>query len=74
MKKPYLSLLRSTYGAGLCACAAIYTSVCIDLVLAITLCDSACRTTLCTSTTADAVFTDLISHFKNPPSFIEIPI
>jgi hypothetical protein len=37
MKKPYLSLLRSTYGAGFSASAAIYTSVCVDLVLAITL-------------------------------------
>ena len=58
------SLLRSTYGTGLSTCATINTCIGIDLELAITLCDCACRTTLCTSTTADAVFTNLISHFN----------
>ena len=62
-----LSLLRSTYGAVLSTSTTINTSVCVDLILAITLGDSACGTSCCTSTTADAVVTDLISHFSNPP-------
>jgi len=60
---------RSSYGANTCASAAIDTSVSIDGVFAIVSSrNSAYGALTLTSTAADALITDSVSHLVTPPS------
>ena len=53
---------RSAYRTNTCTSTALYASVCVDLVLAVALSDSAYRTLTSASTAADALIRNLVCH------------
>jgi len=60
-----LFLSRCSYWTYICASSAVNASICIDYIRC-SFCNSLYRATIHASTTADAIFTNLISH-NNPP-------
>ena len=62
-----LALRNCAYRACASAGTTIYTSVCVDLVLAVTLGDSPNGTILGAGAAGDAVVTDLVCHGHVPP-------
>lgn len=69
-----LLLLRSTDRTCICAGAAFETCVCINLILAVALCDCTDRTCICTCTALNASITDRVCHDLLPPVKIDVVV